>query len=172
MKIKTSLNLRTSGALALGLSCAMAGAALANGVNKPGVISFGASIAEMTAALESFCQSQTVKSVEPPQIPGASKQSQLDCTGFGYFGAPRLAEFIFADDALMIVWILTDKSEEPALVAAFKATFGEPSHETAAITAFSGSRAAIRKDVPEALYYSQSVAASYEAFFDQQAADQ
>lgn len=172
MKIKTALNHCTNGVLALSISFAMSGAALANDVSKPDIVVFGASAAEFAVALGPYCQSQTITPVEPPQIPGASKQSQLECTGFHYFGAPRLAEFIFGDDALTIVWILTEKSEEPALIVAFKAAFGDPSHETPAFTAFAGSRAAVRKDVPEALYYSPSVAAAYDAWFDQQAADQ
>ena len=171
MKIKTAMVHCSIGVWALGFSCAIAGAALANDVRKPDIIAFGASAAEMAIALEPYCRDQAMKTVEPPQIPGAAKQSQLDCAEFNYFGAPRLAEFVFADDALTIVWILTDKSEESALITAFKAAYGDPSHDTPAFTAFADSLAAVRKDVPEALYYSQSVAAAYRGWFDQQAAN-
>lgn len=51
--------------------------------------------------------------IEPVQLPGAKKQSQIDCFGFEYFGAPRLAEFVFADDDLILTWVLVEENDLP-----------------------------------------------------------
>ncbi len=156
------------GAAALG-AFSLAACASAQDVTKPGVFTFDAGVEEMAGLLEGVCASQTIRNIEPPQIPGATSQTQIDCEGFDYFGAPRLAEFVFGDDALTLVWILTQKSEEADLIAAFKKIYGTPSHETSLFTAFADDLAAVRYDPPEALYYSQSAAQSFRDWFDQQA---
>ena len=138
----------------------------------PAAISFGAGVEKMTENLDGLCENLALKPIDPPQIPGVSEQTQLDCQGFTYFGAPRLAEFVFGDDALTIVWILIDENETDALTESFMATFGEPSHDTPLFTAFTDGYAAVRKDIPEALYYAPFVADAYQGWFDQQAGDQ
>ena len=144
--------------------------ATAQDVATPDVVSFGATPSAMSAALEPYCTNQDMREINPPFMPGVSTQTQIDCEGFVYFGAPRLAEFVFADDALSLVWILTEKEEEAALIEAFRAEFGEPSHDTPLFTAFVDSNVAVRKDVPEALYYATTVDSAFREWFDQQAA--
>lgn len=157
--------------LFFGLSAAIAlgACATAQDVSKPGVIAFGESSTVMTDALQSHCAEQNLREIDPPSIPGVSSQVQIDCEGFSYFGARRLAEFVFGDDALTLVWILTKKSEEDALIAAFKDQYGAPSHDTPMFTAFADHRVAVRKDIPEALYYAPQAAEAFRAWFDQQA---
>lgn len=135
----------------------------------PVAVEFGADLKQTAESLGPLCTSQTVRTIEPPQIPGVSEQVQLDCEGFDYFGAKRKAEFIFGDDALTIIWILIEGSEIDDLVAAFNQSFGEPTHDTSNFTAFADDQSAVRKDVPEALYYAPEVAAAYRGWFDQQA---
>jgi len=135
----------------------------------PEVARFGAGIEHTAEILAPLCTSQSVRAIDPPQIPGVSEQVQLDCEGFDYFGAKRKAEFIFGDDALTIVWILIEASEIEKLVDDFNQAYGEPSHDTANVTAYAEHNAAVRKDVPEALYYAPEVARAYQDWFDQQA---
>jgi hypothetical protein len=134
----------------------------------PLTVDFGAAVQQTAKSLEPLCTSQTLQSTEPPQIPGVSDQVQITCEGFDYFGASRTAEFIFGDDALTIIWILIDASETDDLEDSFKETFGEPSHDNANFTAFASHQAAVRKDVPEALYYAPAVSQAYREWFDQQ----
>ncbi|WDI32993.1 hypothetical protein PUV54_07255 [Hyphococcus flavus] len=162
----------STAAMSLCIAIVLSGCATAQDVTKPAVLTFGASAADMTAALETHCTEQNLREISPPSMPGVSSQTQIDCEGFSYFGAPRLAEFVFGDDALTLVWILTEKSEEEALIAAFKNAYGAPSHETTMFTAFADDCAAVRKDVPEALYYAPAASDGFQAWFDQQAAQE
>ncbi len=141
----------------------------AQDASRPDVINFGASVAEMEAALEDECVSMETRETEP-FMPIHEKQHQIDCAGFDYFGAPREAEFVFGDDALIIVWILTEKSEEAALEMAFTELYGTPTHTSGDFTAFADNQAAVRKDIPEALFYSPAISDQYRAFFDSQSA--
>ena len=126
-------------------------------VTKPDVITFSAPQSEMRAALETECSEIEERVIEPARIPEATSHTQIDCIGFDYFGAPRVAEFVFADDALILVWILVDETELPDLEAAFTRTFGPASFTGEEVVGFFENFAAVRKDVPEALYYSQDV---------------
>ena len=144
-----------------------AASAHAEGVGHPPEALYGASVNGVATALEGRCTTINIRQIDPPQVPGATTQAQIDCDGYGYFGAPRLAEFVFADDELLLIWILTEKSEEAALIDAFKAEYGEPTHDTDGMTAFANNRAAVRKDVPEALYYSAAIADLVRARFEQ-----
>ncbi|RFB04024.1 hypothetical protein [Parvularcula marina] len=150
---------------ALSLISLLAACSNAPSVEKPAVISFDASRAQMVTALDGLCTSIDEREFNPPEIPGAETHSQIDCQGFDYFGAPRLAEFVFQDDALVVVWILVEESELDGLEEAFIAEFGEPTSKSETITAFTRVRAAVRKDTPEALYYAESVAPLVEGMF-------
>ena len=48
--------------------------------------------------------------------------------------------------------------------------YGAPTHDTAMFTAFADHNAALRRDIPEFLFYSQSIAPMYRGWFDQMAA--
>lgn len=150
-----------------GAMLALTGAAAAGDATKPGVINFGASVAAMDKALDNHCEAKTTRETEP-FMPIHAVQHQIDCEGFAYYGAARKAEFVFGDDTLIFVWILTDKSEEADLERAFRDAYGEPTHVSAAFTAFADDHAALRKDIPEALFYSPAIAEQYRAFFDSQ----
>ncbi|MEO0974675.1 MAG: hypothetical protein AAFX85_16420, partial [Pseudomonadota bacterium] len=105
--------------------------------------------------------------LEPAALPIARESHvQLDCHSFVHAGGRRLAEFVFADDALVFIWVLTSAEEEPALDAALRTAFGAPSHETPGFFAFVEHRVALRRDKPELLYYGEAVAPMFEAWFD------
>ncbi|WP_421787796.1 hypothetical protein [Hyphobacterium sp.] len=115
-----------------------------------------------------ICDSHTVRELDPAALPLATDNHvQVDCEGFNYFGDERLAEFVFADGALTHVWILVDEDELDGLLSAFETEFGAPSREAPVFAAFFEARAAVRRDVPEALYYSEAAAPLFEGFFSQ-----
>ena len=135
----------------------------------PAVVRMGATIAETRTALEKLCTKITIQEYKRPFIAlrelVKDKQTQLDCDGFMYFGKPRWAEFIFADDSLELVWILTDKSDEPALLNALIAASGQPTHRNDKFIATAKGRIAIRTDKPESLFYSERIAKHAEGWF-------
>ncbi len=133
----------------------------------PAGIEFGATVAAVEAQLAERCERLDRRELDPAKLPIArSSHVQLDCHGFEHAGGRRLAEFVFADDALAFVWVLTDADEEGALHDELTAAFGTPSHETPAFFAYVEHRVALRRDTPELLYYGEAVAPLYEAWFD------
>ncbi|MBI1391533.1 MAG: hypothetical protein GC152_02215 [Alphaproteobacteria bacterium] len=132
-------------------------------------MSFGASVSDMQVALADDCTTIALREVDVA-IPGIARQEQIDCRGFDYFGAPRLAEFVFGDGRLMIAWILVETPELDALEAAFTAQYGAPTHKTPMLAAYADDQAVVRRDTPEAGFYAPALDAPYRGFFDAQVA--
>ncbi|MEO0881412.1 MAG: hypothetical protein AAFY34_01655 [Pseudomonadota bacterium] len=126
-------------------------------VEKPDVIQFGATLEALTEDLEPLCSSLETRRFDPPRLP-AETHDQIDCQGFGYFGDDRLAEFVFMDGTLQLVWILVDAEDLDGLEKRFAETYGARTHETDDVVAYADDFAAVRRDIPEALFYSESVA--------------
>lgn len=121
-----------------------------------------------THDFSAVCASHTVRELDPAEMPLATTSHvQVDCHGYDYFGAGRLAEFVFADGALTHVWVLVEESDLDPLQAAFVDAFGAPDVQAPVFAAFFEQRAAVRRDVPEALYYSETAAPLFEGFFSQ-----
>ncbi len=74
------------------------------------------------------------------------------------FGKPRWAEFVFADDALEMVWILTSAEEEQSILQTMTALLGAPTQRNGKFVAVTNERAALRLDKPEVLFYSEKLA--------------
>ncbi|EAP90680.1 hypothetical protein OA2633_13285 [Oceanicaulis alexandrii HTCC2633] len=120
-------------------------------------------------ALDQLCASQTRRELDPSELPLAqTSHVQIDCDGYVFRNAPRRAEFVFADDRLTHVWILLEPDELDALEADLIQDHGAPSVRTDNFSAFFNARAAVRRDVPEALYYAEEAAPLFEAFFGDQ----
>lgn len=135
---------------------------------EPGV-ALGASEQVNAPALSRICESQTRRTLDPAELPLAqSSHVQIDCQGYAFLGAPRLAEFVFADGSLTHVWILVEAAELDALEAQFGAAYGPADASAAEFSAWFEARAAVRKDMPEALYYSAHAAPLFEAWFSGQ----
>ncbi|WP_100644567.1 hypothetical protein [Alteromonas facilis] len=136
---------------------------------KPDIIHFPAEYELLNDQLSQQCTRLESRKIEPAEIPDTKiSQVQLDCHGFQFEGKSRLAEFVFRDGLLVLVWILTDKSEEASFEKKFIAEYGRPSHQKADFTAFTSSHSALRKDKPEVLFYSPAVAPLFEAWFSNQ----
>ena len=132
-------------------------------VTKPKVIAFGSTVADMETALANHCSDIEVRSIDPSPVPEVQDHRQIDCRGFDYFDGSRLAEFVFLDDRLMLVWILVEPEEVDLLERAFVSALGEPDAKTSTIALFTDERAGVRREVPEALFYASDVAPMVEA---------
>ena len=134
--------------------CASACAADAS---KPDIISFGSSVEAMASSLDPLCSTQTVRDLDPPPVPGIETRTQIDCEGFDYFDAPRLAEFVFLNDELAMVWILVDAEALPQLEEALVQLHGAADVTSEMVDLHTSANAGVRRDVPEALFYSEAI---------------
>jgi len=131
-------------------------------------IQLGGSETANAPALDQLCVSQTRRELDPSELPLAqTSHVQIDCGGYVFMDAPRRAEFVFADNRLTHVWVLVEAGELDALDAAFTEHHGPATVSTDGFSAYFDARAAVRRDVPEALYYSEAAAPLFEAFFSQ-----
>lgn len=128
----------------------------------PSVVRFGAPVSELQPPLTTACRTLKLRDINPPfrvlRDIVTIKQIQIDCDGFEYFGKPRWTEFVVADDALQMVWILTDSTDERGLLAAMTRAYGAPTHRNEKFIAFANARVALRTDRPEVLLYSELLA--------------
>jgi hypothetical protein len=132
----------------------------------PPVISFGSTVAATQAALEQSCKPQRLRRIDPPFLDGVKReQMQIDCEAFAFQGAARHAEFVFRDDALEMVWIMTAASEDAALEQAMTAAYGAPTQRNETYVVYGTARAALRLDKHELLFYSQALDAEAKAWF-------
>lgn len=123
------------------------------------------SIAQMKELLRPHSDSIKVRTNEPMQLPTAqNSQSQMDLYGYRYAGKKRKAELIFADDALDIVWILTEAEEEASFIEQFRKKYGEPSHITEDVTFFLDHGVAVRNQPHEILFISERLKEPYRQF--------
>ena len=136
----------------------------------PVMARFDASLDTIRPMLDAACDTLTIRDLPLEEMPVAqTSHIQADCTGLDHAGAPREAEFVFADDALAFVWVLTEAEEAGELRAALEAAHGAPSHDLPPATAFTQANLALRHDTPELLYYGAHIAPMYQGWFDQMA---
>jgi len=160
----------------LSLTAALAGlTACANAqtldVSLDSRVAFDASLEAMTPVFDRVCAHYRVRELSIEDLPIAQNSHiQVDCNGFQHAGQAREAEFVFADDQLAFVWVLTDAAEEPGLLAQMHSTYGTPTHDTPMFVAFADDLTALRRDTPEFLFYSARIAPMYRGWFDQMAA--
>lgn len=134
--------------------------------SKPEAIQFGIQLNTMQTQLKNLCQRVEYKEINPPQIPGTqNRQVQLDCHGFEFAGGERLAEFVFKDDALFLTWILVKAEELNKLEKSMTQTYGQANHQNQLFSAYTQHHTALRKDIPEILFYAKEAAPQFEAWF-------
>jgi hypothetical protein len=125
---------------------------------QPAVVRYGATVAEMEKALAGSCSSLKARRIDPPFLENVrTVQMQIDCDGFSYLGKPRWAEFVFRDDSLEMVWIMTSTAEEPDILSLMKVAYGEPARRNDKYIAFPDGRTAIRFKPAEVLLYSPNL---------------
>ena len=123
---------------------------------KPDSIRFGATVNQMETLLANLCKTVNTRRVNPPLLKGVTdRQMQIDCEGFIFLGKPRHTEFIFADDELKMVWVMTDPNERVALEETMRSAYGTPNYISEKYIGFASSRVAIRLDRAEVLFYAE-----------------
>jgi hypothetical protein len=133
---------------------------------RPPVIRFGAKVADIQAALAGSCSTINLREINPPFLDDVKqKQMQIDCEGFPFLGGARHAEFVFRDDSLEMVWIMTTPAEQESIRVAMHEAYGEVSIRNARYEAFVRARAALRVKPAEVLFYSEGMAKGVEEEF-------
>jgi hypothetical protein len=131
--------------------------------SKPDVIEFGNSVESMESALQGACATKQLRVFDPPKTPIAKEShQQIDCRGFDFLGAPRLAEFVFIDGKLQLVWILLSDEEKATTVDAMRSVYGTQGHDNSQVIAFPEFRTAWRNEPAEILFYSEEFAPAIE----------
>lgn len=133
---------------------------------RPTVIRFGATVVEIQTAVANSCQTINVREINPPFLDNVKqKQMQIDCEGFPFLGGARHAEFVFRDDSLEMVWIMTTPAEQESIRAAMHEAYGDVSVRNANYEAFVHARVALRVKPAEVLFYSEKIASGVEEEF-------
>jgi tetratricopeptide (TPR) repeat protein len=123
---------------------------------KPDSIRFGATVEQMKTILGNLCKTVNARRITPPFLDKLKdRQMQIDCEGLPFQGKPRHAEFVFGDDSLKMVWIMTGPEERIALEAAMTNAYGQPQYRNDKYVGFASARAAIRLDRAELLFYAE-----------------
>lgn len=121
-------------------------------------VEIGMDLTDVRALLSVQCAVHEERRIEPATLPGGpSRQVQIDCFGVDVAGFPRKVEFVFADAALELVWILTGEEEHARLLHQLTLAFGDPTQETDSYVIWPDGLA-LRKDVPEIMMASPEVA--------------
>jgi TonB family protein len=127
---------------------------------RPSFIRFGTSLASMRDVLSRGCSAVRVRPIDPVfrVLRGLTgKQYQADCEGLVFEGKPRHAEFVFSDDGLELVWIMTTAEERDQLSQRMSSIFGAPDMTNQKFMAWTTNVAALRTDVAEVLFYSDRI---------------
>ena len=87
--------------------------------------------------LDRECTSAKMREFYPPQIPLAKEtHHQIDCKGFAFMGEPRIAEFVFPDDKLVLMRVLMDFDDHPRVLPSMRKTYDSEGRDVGAATAF------------------------------------
>ena len=129
---------------------------------KPEVVRWGATTAEMEAALQGKCaKGYKIRPINPPFLEDIKdRQLQIDCDGLEFMGAPRWTEFVIGDGRLKMVWLMVKAEDQDAVVEAMTRAYGPPSSRNSKYIAFAQARAAWRFKPAEILFYAPELDAS------------
>ena len=134
---------------------------------RPGVIRWGASAAELQKALAGQCPKLNTRRIDPPFLSGVrTDQLQLDCDGFPFRHRGRHVEFVIRDDRLVMVWLTVQSAEQDAIVRDMRKALGDPSRTNGKYIAFENHRTAWRFKPAEILFYSPELDAEVAAWFN------
>ncbi len=151
--------LRTCGGAALVLLLALGACAHADArFERPEVIRFGASVAEIERALEGQCTRRRLRTDDPVFLPGVrERQLQIDCDGFQFFGHGRRLELVFRDDRLVLVWLMVTDAEAATMIDSMTRAYGAPTERNADYVSYGRDRAAWRYRPAEILFWSEEL---------------
>lgn len=160
------MRLLAAAAFLLTLAGPPAAAALAGVFQRPEVIRFGATTAELQKSLIPHCPRMRTRKIDPPFLDNVKiEQLQIDCDGFQFRGRGRHVEFVIRDGRLVMVWLMVDEDESSAIIRDMIQAYDRPTGRNARYVAFEGSRAAWRHKPAEILFYGADVAKALETDF-------
>ena len=135
-------------------------------ITKPKNMVFGQKLDKTKKTLTQLCNRLVSKEIKPAQIPNTKfRQIQLDCHGYKFAGKDRLAEFVFKDDELFLVWILVEQNDIPILESKMLQEYNTAKYNNDLFAAFTSHNTALRKDIPEVLFYAPQAAEQFEMWF-------
>ena len=133
---------------------------------RPAVIRWGASTAELEQALAPQCAKLNTRKIDPPFLSGVqTEQRQVDCEGFQFRHRGRHVEFVIRDDRLVMVWLMVEPQEQDGIVRDMRRAMGAPSRSNGKYIAFEGHRTAWRFRPAEILFYSPELDAEVKGWF-------
>jgi hypothetical protein len=125
---------------------------------RPEVIRWGASTAELERALAPHCPRRNTRRIDPPFLSGVkTEQLQIDCDGFQFRHRGRHVEFVIRDDRLVMVWLMVEPEEQDGIVRDMRKALGRPTRSNGKYIAFEKDRTAWRFKPAEILFYSPEI---------------
>lgn len=135
-------------------------------IRVPDYLEMGASLEVLQPVLEGVSEFTYIQELDGDD-PNA--QLQIDCFGVPYAGFPRKFEARFGDGKLNMVWILTGKGEENRLRKLLVEEYGPALYVDEAWEAYDNWQLMLRKDKPEILLLTKTLAEFYRKdYFKQQ----
>ena len=130
---------------------------------RPSILVFEGSVAELRPVIEAACDITEDQPIKQPWLPSEPQvQLQINCYGYEYAGYPRKIEAVFGDGHLELAWILTGKGEEDRIRKALVDAYGSPLFVSDTVEAFADWQVVLRKDKPEVLMVSKTLAPVYQ----------
>ncbi len=134
-----------------------------NAAKRPGALQFGRRLEALKPLFESWCAFTDLGQYSVWLLTEPEIQHQLDCYGVEYAGFPRKIEAVFGDGVLQQAWILTGSAEESRVRDALEVAFGKAIYADERWEIFDHGRVMLRKDKPEVLMLSDTLAPLYRA---------
>lgn len=130
---------------------------------RPEALQFGGRLEDLQPLFEAQCRYTHLDQYRVWLLNKPEVQQQLDCFGFEYAGFPRKIEAVFGDGILQQAWILTGAGEEDRVRAALVEAFGAAEYVDPDWEIFDSGRVMLRKDKPEVLMLSDTLAPLFRA---------
>lgn len=111
----------------------------------------GATEAELSASIAAHCERAVVHRYSPEQAAPYREQTQIDCFGYPFAGAPRKIELLINEGALGFYWLLIEPDEREHARRMLVERFGPPACENAQDTIFAAQSVALRAEPAEIL---------------------
>lgn len=132
-------------------------------VDASDILPFGQSLEILEPMFAARCDFKHSTSFPVWLLSAPEKQQQIDCFGYELAGFPRKIEAVFGDGILQQAWILTGAGEEDRVRKALIETYGKPIYVDAAWEIFGEGQVMLRKDKPEVLMLSETLAPLFRA---------
>jgi len=111
----------------------------------------GATLEQTRAAARTHCAAFTEVAYDAAMSAPYREQTQIDCHGYAFDGAPRKLELLVNEGELGFYWLLMEGGELAAARAQLRRQFGAPDCVNADYVGFESQGVALRNEPPELL---------------------